>query len=51
MKFNNDDIEVGKNSTSNQTEKLNIKWAVCSNNNVIPGKYRARVEVAVYTKV
>lgn len=51
MKFNNDDIEVGKNSISNQTEKLNIKWAVCSNNNVVPGKYRARVEVAVYTKV
>lgn len=51
LKFNNEDQEIGKNSVANQQESLNIKWAICANNNVDPGKYRARVEVAVYTKI
>ncbi|ELX8379862.1 hypothetical protein AB7Y49_12090 [Providencia vermicola] len=51
MKFNNSDQAVGQNSVSNKDESLNIKWAICANDNVDPGKYRARVEVAVYTKI
>lgn len=51
LNFNNEDQEIGKNSVSNKAETLNIKWAICGDDKVTPGKYRARVEVAVYTKV
>lgn len=51
LRFDNAEQELSPMSVSNKDENLNIKWSVCSNDNVTPGKYRARVEVIVYTKV
>ncbi|MFW0929249.1 MAG: hypothetical protein WBO26_10845 [Providencia rettgeri] len=51
INFNNQPVDFSFKSISNIAQTMRIKWAICSNDNVTPGKYRARVELAVYTKV
>ncbi|MBO1929643.1 hypothetical protein J4731_19830 [Providencia rettgeri] len=48
---NQEETLLGLNSVSNVVQDLNIKWAICLNPNTEIGKYRARVEVSIYTKV
>ncbi|APG51513.1 hypothetical protein ABVE63_002674 [Providencia stuartii] len=50
IKFDNSDIPLNKNAQA-ENDNLNIRWLMCKNRDVKPGKYKGRVELLVYTKV
>lgn len=48
--FQNGETALNVNAVSGVAKNLNIRWAVCTKDNVPPGDYKASVEVAIYTK-
>ena len=51
LNFNNQELQLPVIAKYNQMENLGIKWAICSDDTVQPGKYRGKAVVTVYTKV
>lgn len=50
LSFDNQDNDLKKMTRAGIAENMGIKWAICANDAVKAGKYRARVEIAVFTK-